>query len=258
MEDFFVVDIPVFVPEYDKDKKYGWTNYKDELWDLLKETTHGYCMYCYDRIWINQERRGQIEHGIEKKNLMKRLQDCVPNLGISCENCNQKYKKRGEQKRRLSQEQICEFEKGECTSFECKEMCTSFRKIRRAYVKQGKIMIQPFETKLEENGNVLRIQYDLLQCKYIPMKSYHYTEQELEVIRKHIELFALNSPERKNYEIAKYCKNVIDNRSLMLGIDYNNLIVDLFREKLVSLHELEKAIKLCKTIYCMADLKEST
>lgn len=58
-------------------------------------------------------------------------------------------------------------------------------------------MIQPFETKLEENGNVLRIQYDLLQCKYIPMKSYHYTEQELEVIRKHIELFALNSPERK-------------------------------------------------------------
>ena len=67
MEDFFVVDIPVFVPEYDKDKKYGWTNYKDELWDLLKETTHGYCMYCYDRIWINQERRGQIEHGIEKK-----------------------------------------------------------------------------------------------------------------------------------------------------------------------------------------------
>lgn len=176
MEDFFVVDIPVFVPEYDKDKKYGWTNYKDELWDLLKETTHGYCMYCYDRIWINQERRGQIEHGIEKKNSMKRLQDCVPNLGISCENCNQKYKKRGEQKRRLSQEQICEFEKGECTSFECKEMCTSFRKIRRAYVKQGKIMIQPFETKLEENGNVLRIQYDLLQCKYIPMKSYHYTE----------------------------------------------------------------------------------
>ena len=73
MEDFFVVDIPVFVPEYDKDKKYGWTNYKDELWDLLKETTHGYCMYCYDRIWINQERRGQIEHGIEKKNSMKRF-----------------------------------------------------------------------------------------------------------------------------------------------------------------------------------------
>ena len=68
----------------------------------------------------------------------------------------------------------------------------------------------------------------------------------------------MNSPERKNYEIAKYCKNVIDNRSLMLGIDYNNLIVDLFREKLLSLHELEKAIKLCEMIYRMADLKEST
>lgn len=258
MEDFFVIDIPVFVPKYDKNKKYGWTNYKDELWDLLKDTTGGYCMYCHDRIWINQKKRGQIEHGIEKINSMERLQDCVPNLGISCENCNQKYKKRGELKRRLSKSQICQYEKGKCLSFDCKKMCIPFQKLRREYVKQGKIIIQPFETRLEKNGNVLRIQYDLLKGKYIPMKSYDYTPQELNVINQHIKLFALNLPERKNYEVAKYCKNVIDNHSLMKGIEYNNLIVDLLREKLLCLPELEKAVKICEMIYNMSALREAT
>lgn len=258
MEDFFLLDIPVFIPKYENDKKYGWTKYKDELWDLLKDTTGGYCMYCYDRIWINQKKRGQIEHGIEKNNSMERLQDCVPNMGISCENCNQKYKKRKEQKRRLSQRQICEFEKKECVSFDCKEMCISFQKLRRAYIKKGRIIIQPFETRLKENGNVLRIQYDLLECKYIPMRSYDYTEQELDVIKKHIELFALNSPERRNYEITKYCKNVMDNKSLMLGIEYNNLIVDLLRDKLCGLGGLKEAIKVCEFIYSMADMRGAT
>lgn len=58
MEDFFVIDIPVFAPVYDAEKKYGWSKYKDELWELLKETTGGYCMYCYDSVWMNGQKRG--------------------------------------------------------------------------------------------------------------------------------------------------------------------------------------------------------
>jgi len=54
----------------------GRSNITD-LWDLLKETSNGYCMYCYDSIWINGQRRGQIEHGIEKKNSEKSLSDCM-------------------------------------------------------------------------------------------------------------------------------------------------------------------------------------
>lgn len=42
MDDIFTIDIPVFVPEYKEDEKYGWSKYKDNLWSLLKETTDGY------------------------------------------------------------------------------------------------------------------------------------------------------------------------------------------------------------------------
>ena len=118
-EDFFILDVPVFMPVYKSDTKYGWTKYKDNLWDLLKETSNGYCMYCYDTIWINGQRRGQIEHGIEKKNSEKSLSDCIPNLAIACEICNSKYKKRGEKSRRLATEYINEFEKGSCSKFDC-------------------------------------------------------------------------------------------------------------------------------------------
>ena len=40
-------------------------------------------MYCYDSIWINGQRRGQIEHGIEKKNSEKSLSDCMSHLQLS-------------------------------------------------------------------------------------------------------------------------------------------------------------------------------
>lgn len=99
MMDYFSVDIPVFVPSYDEKKLYGWSRYKDDLWDLLKDTTGGYCMYCYDTVWINGQRRGQIEHGIEKINSPEYLTDCVPNLGwlakTAMENIRKEEKKEG-------------------------------------------------------------------------------------------------------------------------------------------------------------------
>ena len=98
MMDYFSVDIPVFVPSYDEKKLYGWSRYKDDLWDLLKDTTGGYCMYCYDTVWINGQRRGQIEHGIEKINSPEYLTDCVPNLGLACENCNGNIRKEEKKK----------------------------------------------------------------------------------------------------------------------------------------------------------------
>ncbi len=258
MEDFFKIDIPVFVPVYDTDKKYGWSKYKDNLWNLLKETTGGYCMYCYDSIWINQQRRGQIEHGIEKANSLDYLTDCIPNLGLACPNCNGSYKRRGEGKRKLSLKSIKEFETGACKKYDCKGPCDKYKKLRREYIKTGKILLQPFEAKIQENGHTLRLQYDLLKCKYIPSESYgEYNEEELKIIEEHIKLLGLNTPERKNFEVGKYCKNVIDNRSLMQGFEYNNLVVDLFREKL-QCFTLEQAIKICKVVYGNAFLQLAT
>lgn len=257
-EDFFVIDIPVFAPFYDKDKKYGWNKYKDALWDLLKETTGGYCMYCYDTVFVNEQKRGQIEHGIEKANSLKYLSDCVPNLGLACENCNQSYKRRGEAGRRLPVESIREFESDECQKYDCKKQCEKFEKLRNEYIKKGKILLQPFESRKQKDGKSLRLQYDLLKCKYVPSKSCgEYDEEDIEIINGHIKLFGLNSPERKNFEIGKYCKNVIDNESIMSGVEYNNLIVDLFRKKLQSL-EIEDAIKICRVVYENAFLQLAT
>ena len=247
--DFLLIDIPVFVPEYDENKEYGWNKFKDNLWDLLKNTTKGYCMYCYDSIWINGQRRGQIEHGIEKVNLPERLEDCVPNLGIACENCNMKYKKRGEMQRRLPPQSIKEFGEGECLRFSCKAPCDKFKKLRAEYMRKGKIMIQPFEARKADGGRSLRIQYDLYQCKYIPSRNCgEYDEEELAIIEGHIKQFALNGADRKNYELEKFCKNVIDNRCLMQGYEYNNLVVELFRKKLQGI-SMKEAINICKTIY---------
>lgn len=100
MQDFFMLDIPVFIPAYDRKKRYGWSRHYDELWNLLKETTGGYCMYCYDSVWINGQKRGQIEHGIEKMNSIGRLTDCIPNLGLACSNCNENIKEKGSLKKK--------------------------------------------------------------------------------------------------------------------------------------------------------------
>lgn len=173
-EDFFVVDIPVFVPVYDANKRYGWSKYKDNLWKLLSETTGGYCMYCYDSI------------------------------------------------------------------------------------RKGKILIQPFEAQKQENGHSLRLQYDLLKGKYIPSKKYReYDEEEIEIIREHIKIFGLNTSERRNLEVGKYCKNVIDNESIMQSVEYNNLVVDLFRNKLQCL-DIKEAVKVCQVIYKNSFLKLDT
>lgn len=256
--DFFVIDVPVFIPKYDEKTQYGYTKYKNNLWKLLTETTEGYCMYCYDTVVINRQKRGQIEHGIEKMNSPKYLTDCVPNLGLACEICNAKYKKRGERKRRLSTESIAEFEENDCRGFECKKACEKFERLRREYVRNGKIIIQPFEVRLGKDRPCLRLQYDLIKCKYIPSQSMgEYTEEEIKAINEHIKLFGLNTPERKNYEIGKFCKNVINNQSLMEDVEYDNLIVQLFKKKLQDL-EISKAIKICEVVYGNAFMQLAT
>ncbi len=258
MTDYFSVDIPVFMPDYDKEKLYGWSRYKDNLWDILKDTTSGYCMYCYDTVWINGQRRGQIEHGIEKVNSPEYLTDCVPNLGLACENCNGKYKRRAEEKRKLSKELLREFESVSCKKYACRIPCERYIKLRIEYVRRGKIILQPFESKAHENGNILKLRYDLLNGKYIPGDcGCSYSREELGIIEGHIRLFGLNSAERRNREVGKYCKNVIDYHSLMQDMSYDNLVVDLFRDKLKDL-PIDDAVKVCKIIYSRALLQRAT
>lgn len=258
-EDFFLITIPNFEPSYETDTFYGWTkaSYYNNTIDLLCNTTGGYCMYCYNRILINGRNYANIEHGVERCNSpKKRLDDCVPNLGLSCSKCNG-YKIRGQSKRAPSKKDISFFERGKCDSNACKKACKKFKNLRKKYTNKGHIILQPFGVTNELTGHEYKIQYDLLKGKYIPCDiEVGYTEDEKLFIQDHIKLFNLNDAKRKNREVSRYCQNVLKYHSILEDVEYNNLVVDLFRNKLIGL-EINKVEKIC-AIVCTYALRNYT
>lgn len=79
MQNLLSIDIPVFQPKYKKWKKYGYTDSREKqnLKEVLKVATGGYCMYCYSRINTDGKFVGHLEHAIEKNN-SDRLLECIP------------------------------------------------------------------------------------------------------------------------------------------------------------------------------------
>lgn len=247
--DYFLIDIPSFIPIYDLKKEYGYEDdiLKKELRKVLCLSSDGYCMYCYNSIKINGQIYGDLEHGIEKSINIKILNNCVPNISISCSKCNQKYKRSGE-KKRVSSFNMSEIDISSCAQTNCNHLCSEMRENRKNYIAKGKILLQPFENEVVE-GKRLELQYDLLHAKYIPNQNRKYSKTEIEIIENHIKLFKLNSSERRNREIGLYCKNVIDQNSILKEIRYNNLVVKLLQKKLIELNDLNMAVKICKIIY---------
>lgn len=252
-EDFFLLDLPIYKPIYKENTVYGYSSdkKKQNTIELLTETSNGYCMYCYNRVVINGNNYAHIEHGIEKKNT-KCLEDCVPNLGLACSKCNQSYKGKGEKERNLTARQKQKLNACKCESENCKAVCKTFQHCRNYYVKKWRIILQPFGVeRVERRKRVLyKIQFNLLTGEYIASEKENYSERDIEFIKQHINFFGLNDVERRNKELAIYCKNVIAEKSLLKGITVNHLVVELFREKLESI-PLEKAIKVCERIYIM-------
>lgn len=247
-EDFFLIDMPIFQPKYEKDKIYGHSTIKrkNNTIELLTEETKGYCMYCFNRIEVNGNNYGHIEHGIEVSN-SKTLEDCVPNLGLSCNKCNQSYKSRNEGKRKLTRTQKKDIESCVCSAEKCKSMCSTFSACRKAYVEKWKIILQPFGVE-NENHVPYSIQFNLLTGEFKAKENQGYSDEDKNFIDSHIKFFGLNDVQRRNKELAIYCKNVISENSILRGITVNHLVVELFREKLSGL-SLENAIKVCKTVY---------
>lgn len=247
-KDFFLLDIPVFEPDYEEKKVYGHSTdvRKRNTLELLTKTSKGYCMYCFNRIVVNGNNYAHIEHGIEKFNSEK-LVDCLPNLGLACSKCNQSYKSRGEKERKLTKVQVKKLDS--CTGDICKTMCNEFSYCRKRYTQKWKIILQPFGV---ENRNKIsyKLQFNLLTGEYIENQMEQYSEEDRAFIKAHIDFFGLNDVERRNKELGIYCKNVIDERTLLRGITVNHLVVELFREKLQIL-PLDKAIKVCETVYVM-------
>ena len=59
MEDYLMLEIPPFNPQYKKWVRYGYTNGKEKknLQTVLEKCSEGYCMYCifaYVREWVSE------------------------------------------------------------------------------------------------------------------------------------------------------------------------------------------------------------
>lgn len=256
MEDFLLLELPAFMPEYKKWKRYGYANVEERsnLKTVLEESTEGYCMYCFSRIRVDKKLYANLEHAIEKGNSDK-LVECIPNIGLSCTLCNQTFKRIGERKRKLPVEIISQYEKSSKCSVENRKQCTvackALRELQKSYndLPDAEILLQPMGIKGKDTREELALQYNVLNMKFEPAKDKHtYSDNELSFINAHINRFRLNDPKYRTRQLYDFVQNVIDSNGKIPTYEYNNLIVKLFREKL-SAKSQKEILKICESIF---------
>lgn len=238
-EDYLYLDLPMFKPNYEEHVRYSFSNEqeKDRLRELLCKTTNGYCMYCYTRIFSDGKINADIEHGVEK-NLNDKLKDCLPNLGLACRKCNQSYKRRGEMKKEhipLEVKEVLEcFNNHECKDQAlCRDFCDDYNRLRGVYTQYRNIVLQPALT----STNMSIIQYDVKGRQFIPNRLLD--EEKREIVEEHIKKFCLNDTKYRTKELIRFCEDVVNGVIKPVKGRYNNLIVDVFVEKINDLDEKE-------------------
>lgn len=252
MADALMIDIPKFQVTFEPNKKYGYSGKtrKENLCDALYRASKYYCMYCYSRIQIDNHRSGQLEHGIEKNISLKKLKECVPDIGLACSICNDKYKRYQEKYRIPTKKVIEEFEKEPCIE-NCTVECKAFLKLKRDYIRNEKahIILQPAGVTGEDTKQELLLQYDVLETEFIPSRKYDYSEAEKKFIWDHINRFHLNTAEDKTKQLIHFIEDVIEHDGRYTKVEYNNLIVELFVEQVLSGKTQEEILKICSLIY---------
>lgn len=258
MKDFLVLEMPTFNPIYKKWKKYGYKNTKEKanLKAVLEKTTSGYCMYCFSRIRVDGKFYGDLEHAIEKKNSDK-LVECVPNIGLACSVCNQSFKRIGEKKRIMPKNMLVKYEgESKCSVLkrkQCTKACKALRKLQEKYseLPDADIILQPMGVNGRDSKEKLMLQYNVLNMEFEPAKENHtYSEKDLQSIESHIKRFHLNDSQYRSRQLFEFLKGVIDNGGVIPSYEYNNMTVELFREKLVGKSK-EEVLKICEAIYAI-------
>lgn len=261
MEDFLQLELPAFEPAYRKCLTYGYRNPKEKenTKEVLCEASRGYCMYCYCRIYVDGKLHGNLEHAIEKNN-SDRLAECIPNIGLSCQYCNQSFKRMGERKRKLSPGLVKQFEKrSSCGSGErkqCRIPCKALRELQESYSRQegAEILLQPMRVMGTQTGEWLGLRYDILNMEFQPA-AYPYSKEEKHFIQEHIKRFRLNDPQFRSRKLYSFIKEVIDeNGRIRAEESYENMLVELFADKLRKKTK-EERVKICSSIYKMIFLK---
>lgn len=248
--ELLVLQIPKFKVNFAKDKVYGYSSEekKRNLKEALVEASNGYCMYCYRRIVLDRQNNGHLEHGIEKDNT-KKLLDCVPNISIACASCNTSRKKQGEKKRKISKELIDEFKKNECID-RCEKPCEAYEELKAKYIENddSKIILQPLGVKGKDTGEMLELEYDVLEAEFKPSRSHRYSCNEEQFIKTHIARFKLNDKQQKTEQLIKFLRDTIENEGNYTNMEYNNMIVELFVKQLEGKSK-EEILKICSVIY---------
>lgn len=248
---FDFLDIPDFRTTYEEDTEYGYTGKeRRNLEKLLREKSKNHCMYCYALLKSDRVNTGNIEHAIEK-NLSEFLVDCVPNLGLACNNCNSSLKRVGERKRKeYAKSAIIKFEENlECESKSCKRECIKYKELKEKYCDIGKIILQPGGVKGRYSQCDYRLQYDIFHAEFIPSNRYEYDKNDKEYIEHHINQFRLNDPDYKTRALAEFIEDTIESDGKYIKRrKRSNYIVDLFIEKLESLSQ-DDVLKICEKIY---------
>lgn len=218
MEDFLLLEMPIFKPKYKKWKRYGYANAEEKknLKVALEKSTGGYCMYCFSRIKVDQKLFANLEHAIEKGNSDK-LVECIPNIGLSCTLCNQTFKRIGERKRKLSDKMVRQYEENSKCSVENRKQCTiackELRRLQKSYsgLPGAEIILQPMGIKGSDSGEELALQYNVLNMIFEPAKGRHtYSDKELNFIDTHINRFRLNDSQYRTRQLYDFVQNVID------------------------------------------------
>lgn len=254
--DIFMLDIPNFVPKYKNDTLYSYEGKgREKLKEVLTEASKGHCMYCYTKIVVDRKNFGVLEHSVEKYNCDK-LKNCPSNISIACHVCNGSFKRKGEKMRALTETEVKDFEIFAQCGVTCIESCSKYNEVRRAYTEkeEGQIILQPFGIKNGVTKREYLIQYDLLNQKFIPSKGYPYNEEEKKFIQKHINRFNLNDSKYRTKEFVKFLEDAIEYKVIPKSNRYNNLVVDLFIEKIQGFSK-EKSIKICEIIYTQILMK---
>ena len=105
--------------------------------------------------------------------------------------------------------------------------------------------------KGKQSGNPLAIQYDVLKMEFQPnIRQFAYSDDELMFIEKHILRFHLNDPEFRTRQLTDYIRNMIDNGGNVQQYEYNNMIVQLFVDKIKD-KTVEEKVDICSKIYVM-------
>lgn len=262
MKDVLVFEMPMFQPKYKRSTQYGYQKDREKknLKKVLENTSRGYCMYCYSRIVVDGKSYSNLEHAIEKSNSDK-LIECIPNIGVACTKCNLTFKRIGENNRKLSEEDIKEFETvSKCSLVkrkQCTVPCKALRCLREQYISfpEGKIILQPMGVEGSESREKFRLQYDVLNMEFQPASEFYtYTDAEKEFILAHISRFKLNDPEYRTRKLYEFIKNIIDNNGVLPVYEYNNLVVEMFYERLKGKSKKE-ILKICKSVYCVVFAK---